>query len=127
MAAILVIRVVLPNSNVVAMIHRVGNPVTVLEQAVSGTDEFNNPEHEWTDTSADGDPPVKAIRTYPNRNRQDSGNGGPYDNDRPLFMFTPDEAPDEGARVVYGAETYELGSATVYDTHVAFLVKVVSN
>jgi len=119
--------VVLPSTNVKAMIHRVGRPVNVLEQSVTGTDDFNNPEYGYTDTSVDGDPPVKAVRTYPNRNRQDSGNGGPYDQDRPLFMFAPEEAPDEGARVEYGSETYELGSATIYDTHVAFLAKVVSN
>ena len=117
----------LPSHNVTAMIHRVGEPVTILEQSVVDTDEFNNPEYDWTDNSTDSDPTIKAIRTYPNRNRQNFGNGGPYDQDRPLFMFTPDEAPDEGARVEYGSETYELGSATIYDTHVAFLAKVVSN
>lgn len=117
---------VLPSGNVHAMIHRVGREVTVLDEGVASTDAFNNPEHEWTDNSVDGDPPIKAIRTYPNRNRQNQSGGGPYDQDRPLFMFTPDEAPDEGARVVYGSETYELGSATIYDTHVAFLAKRVS-
>jgi hypothetical protein len=108
------------------MIHRVGRAVTVLERSVVGTDEFNNPEHEWVDTSADNDPPIKALRTYPNRNRQNNSAGGPYDQDRPLFMFTPDEAPDEGARIIYDNETYELGSGTVYDTHVAFLAKHVT-
>lgn len=117
---------VLPASNVKAMIHRVGRQVTVLEQSVVGTDEFNNPKHDWTDNSVDGDPPIKAIRTYPNRNRQNNSGGGPYDQDRPLFMFTPDEAPDEGARIIYASEKYELGSATRYDTHVAFLSKHVT-
>lgn len=108
------------------MIHRVGHSVTILERSVVGTDEFNNPEHEWTDTSTGSDLPIKALRTYPNRNRQSNSSGGPYDQDRPLFMFTPDEAPDEGARVVYDSQTYELGSATRYDTHVAFLAKHVT-
>lgn len=117
---------VLPSTNVQAMIHRVGRPVTVLEQSIVDVDEFNNPEHDWTDNSQDGDPPIKAIRTYPNRNRQQNSGGGPYDQDRPLFMFSPDEAPDEGARIIYASETYELGSATIYDTHVAFLAKRVT-
>lgn len=120
------VRVVLPSSNVKAMIHRVGRQVTVLERSVTGTDEFNNPKHGWTDNSVDSDPPIKAIRTYPNRNRQSNSPGGPYDEDRPLFMFAPDEAPEEGARIVYGSETYELGSSTIYDTHVAFLAKHVT-
>lgn len=117
---------VLPSTNVKAMIHRVGRPVEILERSVTGTDEFNNPEHSWTDTSEDNDPPVKAIRTYPNRNRQDNSAGGPYDQDRPLFMFSTEGAPDEGSRILYGSETYELGSATIYDTHVAFLAKHVT-
>lgn len=120
------IRVVLPASNVKAMIHRVGRPVVILERSVTGTDEFNNPEHGWTDNSENDDPPVKAIRTYPNRNRQSDSPGGPYDQDRPLFMFSPETAPDEGARIEYASETYELGSATIYDTHVAFLAKHVT-
>lgn len=118
---------VLPSANVRVMIHRVGREITVLDRSVTGTDQFNNPQHGWTDNSTSDDPPIKAIRTYPNRNRQNNENGGPYDQDRPLFMFTPDDAPDEGGRVVYADETYELGSATRYDTHVTFLAKHVTN
>lgn len=114
------------SSNVTAMIHRVGKPVTILERSVVGTDEFHNPEHEWTDNSEPDDPPIKAVRTYKNRNKQNDSPGGPRAEDHPVFMFTLDAAPDAGARVAYGSQTYELGSATHYDTHVEFLAKHVT-
>ena len=122
-----VVTVVLPSSNVKAMIHRVGRRVTILQESVVAVDEFNNPQHDWIDASSDSDDPIKAIRTYPNRNRQQNSNGGPRQEDRALFMFTLEQAPDEGARVKFNSNTYELGSPTRYDTHVTFFGDLVSN
>jgi hypothetical protein len=103
-------------------IHRLGKVVTVLERTETTTNEFNNPQSAYTDNGATS----HCIRTYPNRNTQLDNQGGSYERDRPLFIFSKGEEPPTDARIIYEETTYEMQSPTIYDTHVAIFGKLVT-
>jgi hypothetical protein len=103
-------------------IHRLGKVVTILERAETGSNEFNNPESDYSDQGETS----QCIRTYPNRNTQLDNQGGSYERDRPLFIFSNGEEPPSDARIIYNGITYEMQSPTFYDTHVAIFGKLVA-
>ena len=100
--------------SVQSLIHRAGKEADVLERQTTGTDEFNNPQSDWTQTGT-----VQCVRTYPNRNTQIDERGGSYERDHPVFIFPPDDEPPSDGRIRYNGQIYELESPTVYDSHVA--------
>lgn len=99
---------------ILSTIRRLGKQVVVKTRSETGTDEFNNPISNWSKSHT-----ARCVRTYPNRNSQFERSGGPYNEDRALFIFAREEAPDSGSRIVYGSQEYHLKSPTEYDTHVA--------
>ena len=106
---------------ILSTIHRLGKEVVIKTISKTGTDEFNNPVNEWSESRT-----TRCVRTYPNRNTQVESRGGEYNQDRALFIFADEEAPNAGDRIVYGDQEYELKSPTVYDTHTAIFGEPVS-
>lgn len=106
---------------ILSTIHNLGNEVVIKTRVETGTDEFNNPVSEWVVQRT-----AQCVRTYPNRNTQIESGGGPYNQDRALFIFANEEAPSAGVRIEYNGSEYELNSPTPYDTHVALFGEPVS-
>lgn len=102
-------------------IYRLGQEVVVKTRSETNSNAFNNPESTWSESYT-----TQCVRTYPNRNTQIESGGGPYDQDRALFIFERGEDPDTGSRIVYDGSTYEVKSPTKYDTHVAVFCEPVS-
>lgn len=102
------------NQRITTTIYRLGQEVVVKTRTQSGSDEFNNPISSWSE-----DYTTHCVRTYPNRNSQFERGGGPYNEDRALFIFEHGNAPESGSRIVYDGQEYELKSPTPYETHVA--------
>jgi hypothetical protein len=109
------------NRGIRSTIHRLGNEVVVKTRQETGTDEFNNPVSQWQESHT-----TQCVRTYPNRNSQFERAGGPYNEDRALFIFERSEAPNSGSRIVYDSTEYKVKSPTPYDTHVAMFGEPVS-
>lgn len=109
------------NRGIRSTIHRLGNEVIIKTRTETGTDEFNNPISEWQESRT-----TQCVQTYPNRNTQIESGGGPYDQDRALFIFERSEAPSTGSRIVYDGTEYEVKSPTRYDTHVSVFGEPVS-
>lgn len=104
-----------------SVIHRMGKKVDILSRAETGTNAFNNPDSDWGKTGE-----TTAVRTYPNRNTQVNGGGGPYESDNPVFLFIEGEEPPSDARIVFDGVTYEMGSPTPYSDHVSMFGTMVT-
>lgn len=104
---------------VAAQIGRVGREAKVHIKTDGANDDFGNPTSNFTP-----DRVVLAFRTYPNRNTEYEADIGTLQGDNPVFIVPtgPDQPapPGEGARIEYSSQMYEVGSHTVYDTHVEF-------
>ncbi len=109
------------NRRIRSTIHRLGNEVVIKTRSESGTNSFNNPTSQWTESRT-----AECVRTYPNRNSQYENKGGSYNEDRALFIFERGEFPESGSRIVYDETEYEVKSPTKYDTHVAVFGEPVS-
>lgn len=109
------------NRKIKSTIHRLGNKVQIKTRSEIGTDSFNNPISDWSNART-----AKCVRTYPNRNSQFERDGGPYNEDRALFIFERGEAPESKSRIIYDNQEYEVKSPTQYDTHVAIFGEPVS-
>lgn len=110
------------NRGILRTISRLGKEVSIKTRNNKSNNAFNNPESIWTEQRT-----AQCVRTYPNRNTQIESGGGPYNQDRALFIFEASEAPNAGVRIVYQETEYELKSPTRYDTHAAFFGEPVSN
>lgn len=99
---------------ILSTISKLGQDAIIKTRSEAGTNEFNNPTSVWTQTDT-----ARCVRTYPNRNSQYENKGGRYNEDRALFIFARENAPQSSSRIVYDETEYELKSPTRYDTHVA--------
>lgn len=104
---------------VIAQIDRMGDTCEVLKQTQTGTDDFNNPQYEYTPERT-----VTAFRTYPNRNTEVKNSRGDYHRDNPVFIFPKGEhrndPPGVEDRIRYKGRLYEMQAPTHYDSHVEY-------
>lgn len=121
------------NRRVVAQIHRLGTEADVLQHEKTGTNEFGNPESEWTETGS-----VIVFRTYPNRNTEAQSRSGDLHRDRPVFLIPRDDfdetddnpLPGNEDRLRYPSgtgEVYQLQAPTMYESHVEIFGEIVLN
>lgn len=104
---------------IVSKIARLGQKAKVREKIETGSNKFNNPEHKYKSVRE-----VFAFRTYPNRNTEVEKRQGERRRDKPVFLVATGEnlpePPEEGSRLVFNDNEYDVKAHTVYDTHVEF-------
>lgn len=98
-------------------ISRFGEDCVILEPTDGTTNNYGKTDGEnWSSVANES-----VVRTHGSRGNgraQDRHTGGRLPADSPLFLLRYDTAAQEGFRVTYLGQTYELDAFTRYPSHI---------